>query len=258
MENTNYLSVFSILNLAVFAAVLVVNTMAATLPLNGIGTGELSDLYPNLFVPSGLTFSIWGIIYILLGAFSIYGVIAAFNNNIDTSFLTKIGPWFIFSSAANICWIFAWHWKKIGLSLIIMLILLFTLIVIYKKIDPAAAGQRNGVFFLTRLPFSVYLGWITVATIANATALFVNINWDGFGLSDSIWTIIVITTAVLITCLVIYNKKDWGYSLVVLWAFLGIILKRSSAGDASGVLIAAITGMAFITVFFAVRKFLWT
>jgi len=258
MGNSNYLSVLSILNLAAFAAVIIVNTMAATLPLNGLGTGELSDLYPNLFVPAGLTFSIWGIIYLLLGGFSVYGVIASFNRNMDTSFLSIIGPWFILSSAANVSWIFAWHWKKLGLSLIIMLILLFTLIIIYQKTSSAAAGERTGAFFLTRLPFSIYLGWITVATIANATALLVNVKWGGFGLSDSVWTIIMITAAVLITCLVIFSKGDWAYSLVVLWAFLGIILKRSSAGDASGVLIAAIAGMIIITVFFAVRKFIWT
>ncbi|MBI9106376.1 MAG: tryptophan-rich sensory protein [Spirochaetales bacterium] len=256
MEKTFSFSIWAFINLIAFIAVVVVNGMANSLPLNGFGTGELSDLYPNLFVPAGITFAIWGIIYLLLAGFSVYGLTAAFSKNIETLFLREIGPWFLISCMANICWIFAWHWKKVGLSLFFMLIILASLIILYRKIGIGSGELSKRIFIFTKLPFSIYLGWITVATIANITALLVNLNWNGFGISETVWTVIVIIAAVIITCLVIYRQKDWGYALVVLWAFIGIILKRSSAGDAPAVVTAAGAGMAVIAAFYAVKQFI--
>ena len=248
-------SFLAILNLIFFISVIIVNGLANALPLNGIGTGELSDLYPNLFVPAGITFSIWGIIYLLLAGFCVTGLAAAFGNKLNPEFLSRIGVWFIISCIANLSWIFAWHWKKVGLSLLFMLLILLTLIMIYKKLMPDYETANKPAFIFVKLPFSVYLGWITVATIANVTALLVHANWNGFGLSEPLWTVIILLTAVLITCIIILRHKDLGYSLVVIWAFLGIILKRSSIGDALSVVIAASAGIVIIGAFFIIKLF---
>ncbi|MBI9102482.1 MAG: tryptophan-rich sensory protein [Spirochaetales bacterium] len=256
MEKTVSLYSWGVINLIAFIAVIIVNGLANAIPLNGIGTGELSDLYPNLFVPTGLTFAIWGIIYLLLAGFSLYGMAAAIKKTQETQILQQIGPWFLISCLANISWIFAWHWKKVELSLVFMLIILFSLIVIYIKLSTKSGNPGKIVFILTKLPFSVYLGWITVATVANITALLVNLNWKGFGLSETAWTVMILSVVIILTCIVIYREKDMGFTLVVLWAFLGIILKRSGAGDAPLVVTVTGVGMGVIAAFYGLRLFL--
>jgi hypothetical protein len=224
MANTNTLWLLKILNLAAFVATVAVNAMANALPINGKTTGELSDLYPNLFVPAGLTFSIWGIIYLLLAVFSIYQIAAPTRNSAD--FLQRIGPLFVIASAANISWIYLWHYQRVSLSLAAMLVLLGSLLAIYLRlgIGVRAASWRQRL--LVHLPFSVYLGWITVATIANVTAVLVHVGWNRFGLSQELWTVVVLIVATLITLAVLFTRNDLFYALVILWAFLGILIKR--------------------------------
>jgi hypothetical protein len=217
----------SILNLLSFVSIVIVNYLAVTLPLNNKTTGVLSDQYPNLFVPVGLTFSIWGIIYLLLGIFIVYQLVYAFKKDIqNSSFLEKIGILFFVSCLANFTWIFAWHFEMVPLSLFIMLILLISLIVIYQKLNIGRSEASKSEKYLVHLPFSVYLGWITIATIANATALLVNLNWNRLGLSEPFWTIAVIIIGILIAFFMLFYRKDIFYCLVVDWALLGILIKR--------------------------------
>ncbi|MDD5014085.1 MAG: hypothetical protein PHW73_03140, partial [Atribacterota bacterium] len=136
MNNISLRKTLSILNLLGFFGMVFVNYLAVTLPLNNQTTGELSDQYPNLFVPAGFTFSIWGVIYLLLAIFVIYQLIYAFKKNLqNSSFLEKIGFLFFVSSLANLSWIFAWHFKLVSLSLFLMLTLLGSLITIYLKLQ---------------------------------------------------------------------------------------------------------------------------
>ena len=217
----------SILNLLSFVSIVIVNYLAVTLPLNNKTTGVLSDQYPNLFVPVGLTFSIWGIIYLLLGIFIVYQLVYAFKKDTqNSSFLEKIGILFFVSCLANFTWIFAWHFEMVPLSLFIMLILLISLIVIYQKLNIGRSEASKSEKYLVHLPFSVYLGWITIATIANTTALLVNLNWNRLGLSEPFWTIVVIIIGLVISLMMLFCRKDIFYSLVVDWALLGILIKR--------------------------------
>lgn len=214
-------------NLLAYLGTITVNALANILPINGNTTGALSDLYPNLFVPAGLTFSIWGLIYILLGIFVIYGLASAFRRSDDISaFIGRISIFFIISCAANAGWIIAWHYEYLGISLILMCILLISLISIYQRLEIRKRGLSWQERIGWGIPFSIYLGWITVATIANVTALLVNIGWNGFGLSPIFWTILVIVVATIITLLIIFTRQDVFFPLVIEWAFLGIILKR--------------------------------
>ena len=218
LQGSNFIAV--ILTIAV-------NSLANILPINGKYTGELSDKIPNLFVPSGITFAIWGVIYLLLILFAIYQSRDFIKKEkIEMPYLTKITPFFLLASTANIIWIFLWHYEQVGLSLLAMIVLLISLIAIYLKLNIGEEQVSLKEKMLIHVPFSVYLGWITVATIANITAWLVTIGWDGFGISEVTWTIIVLCVATLITLIILYKRKDISYSLVIIWALLGIVIKR--------------------------------
>ncbi len=241
----------SILNLIGFLGVVVVNGLANALPLNNKTTGELSDQYPNLFVPAGVTFSIWGLIYILLAIFVIYSMAVTIRAETGKSaFLEKTGGWFFISCIANIGWIFAWHYELLPLSLVFMLILLGSLIAIYLRLSIGKARATQTEKYLVHLPFSIYLGWITIATIANITALLVKINWAVFGLGDQFWAVVVIAVGIAIALAVLFTRQDIFYSLVVDWALLGILIKRMAIDTmpAQGVITIAIIGIALVTV----------
>jgi len=258
MSNHSKRLTFAILNLVGYVGVLIVNYLAVSLPLNGKDTGALSDQYPNLFVPAGLTFSIWGIIFILLGIFVVYSLVYTLQNrNLTTStFLDKIGYWFLISCIANMSWLFAWHYEILPLSLLIMLLILGSLIAIYQRQRIGNSNVSNTEKYLTHLPFSIYLGWISVATIANVTALLVNAGVGGLGLGEPLWAVAVILVAITLAMVMIFNRNDIFYALVVAWALLGIYLKRSAALDVVQVItITAIIGMSLILLTSLVQIF---
>jgi disulfide bond formation protein DsbB len=210
-----------------FIGTVVVNALANTVPIGGKETGELSDLYPNLFVPAGLTFSIWGLIYILLGAFTVFQMRDIFSRKKkNMPFLRVSGPLFILASAANIGWIFAWHYQKVLLSLLIMLVLLGSLLAIYVRLNIGRGKISRAEKAFVHVPFSVYIGWISVATVANITAFLVHVGWNRFGLSEVFWTVLVVVVVAVITLLMLSFRNDIGYGLVILWAFAGIMIKR--------------------------------
>ena len=233
--------VLQVLNIVSFIAVLVVNTLASTVGINGQRTGALSDGIPNLFVPSGLTFSVWGVIYLLLLLFAIAQARGLFSSGQNAPEGTlKMGWLFSLSSAANIAWLLLWHYELVGLSQVAMLVLLASLLGIYLRLGTGRSRARPGERVFFRLPFSVYLGWITVATIANATALLVKAGWNGFGLEPQVWAVVVIAVAALVTAVVLAARRDVAFGTVVLWALAGIALKRSAdQGAASSVVFLA-------------------
>jgi hypothetical protein len=240
----------SVLNLLGFLGTIIVNILANALPINNKTTGALSDQYPNLFVPAGFTFSIWGLIYILLAIFTIYQFrIVIRKNTQQSSFLEKIGPFFFVSSIANISWIFAWHYEIVSLSILLMLLLLGCLIAIYVRLNIGKSASTKSEKFLVHLPFSVYLGWITIATIANTIALLVDLNWDKFGFGEQFWAVAIIAAAIAIALRILFARKDIFYCLVVDWALLGILIKRLAVDGASdnSVIVISIIGLVLIS-----------
>jgi hypothetical protein len=249
--NKNYLVLFlSILNLLGFLGTVVVNALATTLPINNKTTGELSDLYPNLFTPAGLTFAVWGLIYVLLAIFVVYQLIPSVRRDArKVYFIQRIGPLFFISCIANMGWIYAWHYEMVSLSLVLMLILFGSLLAIYLRLNIGKSEAPKTEKYLVHLPFSVYLGWITIATIANATALLVNINWNAWGLAEQFWAVVVIIVGIAIALSVLLTRKDIFYCLVVDWALLGILLERLSPTEVrvQSVVVVTIVGLALIS-----------
>jgi hypothetical protein len=239
-----------LLNVLGFALTIVLNALANALPINGRTTGELSARYPNLFVPAGLTFSIWGPIYLLLAVFTVYQLVMAARAQAIGVLLDRIGPLFVIASGANIGWIFAWHYRLVGVSLLFMLLLLVALLALYLRLRVGVSDAAPRERYLVHLPFSVYLGWITVATIANVTALLVDLGWNRFGAGEAFWTVAVIAVGTAIALGVLFSRRDVFYSLVVVWALIGIALKRSTADPepVRSVVVAAVAGLAVISL----------
>ncbi len=236
-----------LLNTIGLILVLVLNGLANALPINGLTTGDVSARYDNLFVPAGLTFSIWGLIYVLLTAFAVYHWLAARRG--DDTFGHRIGAWFFVSCLANAAWILAWHYEFLPITLVLMLLLLASLLAMYLRLGIGVQTAPRGKRMLVHLPFSVYLGWITVATIANVAALLTSIRWDAWGLNPQFWTVAVITVGTAIALAMAFRRQDIYFCLVVDWALLGIALKR--LGDATvsdqAVVTAAIAGMVLVS-----------
>jgi len=242
--------VLSILNATGFLGTVVVNGLANALPINNKTTGELSDLYPNLFVPAGLTFSVWGLIYVLLAIFVGYSMLSAIRGDARYSFIHRIGILFFLTCIANIGWIFAWHYQILPLSLTLMVILLACLIAIYLRLSIGKSDAMKKEKYLVHLPFSVYLGWITIATIANVTALLVDANWSTFGVGEQFWAVAVIVAGIAIAMTILFQRRDIFYCLVVDWALLGILIKRLSVDTTpdQSVVATAAAGLAVITL----------
>jgi len=222
------------ITLLFFGAMVYMNYLANSLPINGKTTGQLSDAYPNLFVPSGITFSIWGIIYLLIAAYCVVQFFPA-----SKEMAIKISWLFIISCVLNGLWIVAWHYQKLPLSLLIMIGLLVTLIMINLQLRGLPMG-------LLKATFGVYLGWICIATIANVTAVLVDTGWGSMGISQQAWTIIMIATGTLIVALALMRMNNPFIGLSVIWAFTGIILKRSA--DYRSIVIAAAIGILIVGI----------
>ena len=213
-----------ILNLLGFALVIAVNALANILPINGYNTGQVSAFYPNYFVPAGFTFGIWGIIYLLLMGYVICSLLSPLSSFPlrARKLITKTTPYFLVTCFLNAGWIIAWHYLYLGLSLIIMLAFLFTLIKMFLAISNDKFELRPFYRFWIYHPFVVYLGWISVATIANFTALFVGIGWQGEPFAPSLWSILLMGVALILGIVLVGLKKEPAYGFVLAWAFYGI------------------------------------
>lgn len=196
---------------------LVVNYLANRLPLGGRTTGELSALYPNLFVPAGITFSIWGVIYLLVGAWT---VVQFFPSR--ASLGMRIAPAFAASSVLNAAWLVAWHDTRVGLSVGIMLGLLAVLLYINVLLRDA----EPPVPLLPRLAFGIYLGWVLVATLVNVTAFLVSVGWEGGGVSPANWASILVVVGTGVAVVTMRRLRTPFPGLAVGWAFAGIALNR--------------------------------
>lgn len=205
-------------------SVLVVNTLANIVPINGQQTGEISDRFPVLFVPAGYVFSIWGLIYALLIAFTVYQALPAQRENPR---LRRIGWLFALSCLWNCVWILCWHYNLFPLSLVVMLALLGTLILIYQRLDIGREKVARAEQWLVHVPFSVYLGWITVATIANATDVLYALGWNGQPLNPEIWAMVMLIVATALTLYILMQRRDIAYGLVIVWALVGIFVKQT-------------------------------
>jgi len=236
------------LNLFALAAVLTVNTLAIMLPINGMSTGELSELYPSLFTPAGFTFSVWSVIYLMLIGFAFFQWMI-----LSKPYFTELSLWFLLSCLANISWILTWHYIFIYASVLIMLILLFSLTKIFLLLQSVNLTSVTEKIFV-KFSFMFYFSWICVATIANISALLVSLSWDGGVLSPVTWTITMITIASLLGIYIAGRFREPAFLIVLIWALYGIYSKWNGSENNS-IAIAALTELALLVVLFFVFRF---
>jgi hypothetical protein len=224
-----------------------VNALANALPINGQGTGEISDRFAIYFVPAGYVFSIWGLIYFGLIAFTIYQALPAQRGN---ELLKKIYPAYWIGSLANAAWIFLWHYEVFPLTLPAMLTILATLLYIYIQLASSGSDLDRTQKWLVKYPFSVYLGWISVATIANISQVLFFFDWGGWGIPATTWAVIMIAIAAVLGVLMLARENNSLYALVLVWAFVGIAISQAdstlvanTAWAAGGLLALAVIGI---------------
>lgn len=223
-----------VLNWGFFIIMVATNYLANALPFNNKTTGQLSDQYPNLFVPAGITFSIWGIIYLLLLIFCVKQSKNLFSKSPDPStnaLVDKIGLRFVVSCILNSLWILYWHYEHLFFSVIIMLSLLIILIDIVRRIHFLSKNAEIQIPVVAKAAFGMYLGWICIATIANVTAVLVFFGWNGFGQSEVFWTCLMVLIGALLVGITLLKFNNAFIGASVLWAFAGIIIKRIEATE---------------------------
>lgn len=244
---------FQILNVLALTITIGFNYLSNTGFFNNETMASISGKYQNLFTPAGYAFSIWGLIYLGLLGFVIY--YGPFTKNTDTKEKTvlSIGWWFIISCLANCLWIVAWLYDYTLLSIPIMILLFISLLkVILDNKQSMEVNDFKSTVFL-RLPFYIYSGWISVALIANVSAYLKKIEWTGFGLSDTSWTITMIGVATLIHLYMVWKRNMISFALVAVWALVAIAVANQIHNET--VYISAIVIAIILTLNAAVKIF---
>lgn len=198
-----------------FLIMITVNVIASTIGINGKTTGEVSNQLQVLFMPAGYVFSIWLVIYIVLG---IWLVIHLFRKkaNQETAIISLVTSTCLY----NIAWLLCWHYEYFSLSIVMMIGLLVSLIFIYRSYP------KGDTHFAGRLPFSIYLGWISVALMANISYVLTYYQWDGFGISDVWWANLLLFVATCLAIYIRYVEVDFLFPIVIIWSFIGIAVKN--------------------------------
>jgi hypothetical protein len=223
-----------------------VNALANILRLGSNSTADVSARYDNLFVPAGYVFAIWGVIYLGLMLYSVYQLLPA---QAENPALKAIAPVYIVSALANCTWLVLWQFRQLPFTIFFMAIILISLLIIYLKLNIGKSHVSMGTRWLVHVPFSIYLGWISVATIANASGLLSTPNglsWTGWGIPPTVWAIIMTATAMLLAFLMAAIRQDTAYNLVIIWALVGIGVKQLPTTPLVGILAFIFAGVIFV------------
>lgn len=196
---------------------------------NNKDVAEVSNLFPTLFTPAGFTFSIWGIIYIALIAMCIYHIVVSFKydkQHADHQAISKMSGWFIVNNIATASWLYLWTHLQIALAELMIAIQLVSLIIIHARLDIHISNRPMLNKIFTQMPLSIYLGWISIATIANTAVYLTSLKWNGWGIAADTWTLMMIIVAVLLSFAMIFLKDNIFFALVVVWALAGIFFRQ--------------------------------
>jgi len=233
------------LNVLALVFSLVLNALAVTLPLNGVDTASISDRLDVLFTPAGYVFSIWSLIYLSLIVWTLRQFKRKYQ---DSPVYTETHGLFWVINLLNGVWLVTWHYFYFGISVIIMTLLLLALIVMYKKV------QHRKTHGFDLLPFSLYLGWISVATIANVSYFLTDIGWDGFGVSAEIWTLGLLIVSLGLATWFRYSQSDVIYPLVFIWALIGVGIENQDRSSLVSSTAFIVVGIIFVMIFVARKK----
>lgn len=247
----NTTKTWQLLNILGLIVTLVLNSLSNGTLIPGASVGDISDSFPTLFTPAGITFAIWGVIYLFLIGFAAYQARGLFSSTPpEMPFLGQIGPWFLISCVANSAWLFPWLLQRPVVALLLMVLLFVSLLMIYLQLENGVQPVSRAEKWLVHAPFSMYLGWITVASIANISIALVASEWGGFGLSAQTWATIMVSAAGVIGFGVALFRADLVFGLVIIWALYGIVTARVAEPVAAGerIILAAYVSMGAVAV----------
>jgi hypothetical protein len=208
-----------IVNALTMPLVLVFNGLASSGKLSGNAVGVIANRFSSAFLPADYVFSIWGLIYLGLLAFTVF---QALPGQRSARAVALMGPWWVASSALNVIWLIAFCFAQFGLAMVAMLGLLATLIVISERLRPLTDGGTLAERLCVAWPFSVYLAWISVALIANTFQYAHVVGWGGFGIAENTWSAVMMVVATGLGWVLVVTRRLWLFPLVVGWAVWGI------------------------------------
>lgn len=253
--NKNDGFVIKIVVAVTYLVMILLNGLANALPINNTTTGEVSDAFFDLFAPATITFSIWGLIYLLLAGYTLYqfGLFQADKGASRESLFQKVGIYFAISSVANALWIVSWHYYAVGISFLLMVIMVACLYTIANLLSGESFSIKEKAFI--QVPFSIYFGWVTVATIANFITFMVSIGWAG--IASQFWTVVIMVIGVAIGVTLLRRFQDIAYGLVLIWAYTGILVKHISPAEfAANYPVVIATAIIAIIIFVVAEVFL--
>ena len=230
---------------------IITNILANAVPFNNQTTKQISDSFKVFFVPAGYVFAIWGVIYLGIILFNIL----LLTKKDDSKKLNKVLWAVVISNLANTAWIFLWHYNYVVLSVVVMLVLLASLIYIYLNLNVRKDLNKNEYLF-AKIPFGIYLGWITVATVANITVALYSLNWDGFGIDGPTWATLLVVVSALLGIIMLLRHRDVAYSIVIIWALMGIAVNFSGLSLLNTVSLGSCLVLSFVVVYTVYKKFL--
>lgn len=238
--------ILSIINLLAFILMIYVNYLSGTGKINDISAGGVSSQYPTLFTPAGFTFSIWGLIYLFNFIFSVRLFWMAMTGSKEND-LEKLLKYFILSCILNISWIYSWHYDLMTVSVLLMLGLLITLILLYQSVSKKSYPSM-WTYLSAYTPISLYLGWISIATVANISVWLSSLMWDGKPFNAAFWASLMVFVAALINLIILNKKRDVVFAFVYIWAAYGISIARSAEISDGGMWVyrSAIAGMTIV------------
>jgi hypothetical protein len=236
-----------------FGSTIFINYLSNTGLMNNTTIGEISDDYRSLFTPAGYTFAIWGVIYLLLFGFAIYQGRSLFVKVKNDDFVLKIGWWFIASCVFNSLWVFAWIYEYTGLSCFFIFLLLASLLKIVVNNRMELDDELFPIIAFVWWPFVIYSGWVTVASIANVSTYLIKIGWDGFGISETIWTLLLIGIALVINQFMIWKRNMREYAVVGAWALIGIGNANNMVNE--NIMYFAFTSAAILLISSAIHSY---
>ncbi len=237
---------FQILNIIVLLATIGINYLSNTGLLNNETMASISAKYQNLFTPAGYAFSIWGLIYLGLLGFVIYYGPFAKNTEAKEKTILNTGWWFVISCITNSLWIFTWLYEYTLLTIPIMMLLFVSLLKIIRNNRGLIESRDFKTTVFLRLPFYIYSGWISVALIADVAAYLKKIQWSGFGIPETGWTVLMFIIAAVIHLYMVWKQNMSTFALVAVWALIAIAVANQYSNQA--VYISAIMTALFVFV----------
>lgn len=215
-----------------FVVAMIVNTLSFVLPINGKTMTQISNSYPNLFAPADYTFSIWGIVYLLLLLFTFYQLRLLLGNKEEREILQPARIVSVTTNLLNAARLIAWHFDYLALSVMLIFVMLITLQIYGKLIRDEKLSSRETI--LLRLPFSIYYGWITVAAVASSFILMESVGWNGYGLPQMVWVVIVLIILTSATAFRTLQNRDIAFCITFIWSYIGILVRHVSKSHFNG------------------------